>query len=49
MHEFPHMSKFTSFSKSRNEAESKGYFTNNNDIELANSIHMYNYHLAMTI
>ncbi len=43
MLEFPHMSKFTSFSKSRNEAESKGYFTNNNNLELANSIHMYNY------
>jgi hypothetical protein len=43
MLEFPHMSKFTSFNKSRNEAESKGYFTNNNDLELANSVHMYNY------
>ena len=43
MLEFPHMSKFTSFNKSRNEAESKGYFTNNNDLELANSVLMYNY------
>lgn len=43
MLEFPHMSKFTSFNKSRNEAESKGYFTSNKDMELANSINMYNY------
>ena len=44
MVESPHIWKYSSFSKSRNEAESKGYFTNHKEKELANSISMYNYY-----
>ena len=46
MLEMPHMSKYTSNSKSRIEAESKGYFSSQETEELANSINMYNYFLG---
>lgn len=45
MTEVPHMWRYTSFNKSRIEAESKGYFTNQENMELANSINMYDYFL----
>jgi len=43
--EMPHMWKYSTFNKSRNEAESKGYFMNNDNMELANSINMYDYYM----
>lgn len=43
--EMPHMWKYTSFNKSRIEAESKGYFTNKENPDLVNSINMYDYFL----
>jgi hypothetical protein len=45
MTEMPHMWKYTSYNKSRIEAESKGYFTNKESTELVNSINMYDYFL----
>jgi len=45
MTEMPHMWRYTSFNKSRIEAESKGYFTNHENMDLGNSINMYDYFL----
>jgi hypothetical protein len=38
-----HMWKYTSYNKSRSEAEAKGYFSSSKDEELANTIHKYDY------
>jgi hypothetical protein len=44
--EFPHAWKFTSNNKSRLDAESKGYFSNNDQSELANAIYKYDYFMG---